>query len=55
MPRGPTEASLEKATADDAGLELGDKIKLISQGNLETFRLVGLTQLGSGSASFGGA
>jgi putative ABC transport system permease protein len=52
-PRGPTEASLDKAAADDAGLHLGDKIKLISQGDLETFRLVGLTQLGN--ASFGGA
>ncbi|TMK55479.1 MAG: FtsX-like permease family protein, partial [Actinobacteria bacterium] len=31
----------------------GDKIKLIGQGRLETFRLVGLSQLGS--ASFGGA
>jgi putative ABC transport system permease protein len=55
IPRGPGEASLQKATADDADLKLGDKIKLISQGNLETFRLVGLTQLGSGGASFGGA
>lgn len=55
MPRGPGEASLQKATADDADLKLGDRIKLIGQGNLETFRLVGLTQLGSGSASFGGA
>jgi putative ABC transport system permease protein len=55
MPRGPGEASLQEATADDADLKLGDKIKLISQGNLETFRLVGLTQLGSGGASFGGA
>jgi len=55
MPRGPGEASLQKATAEDADLKLGDRIKLISQGNLETFRLVGLTQLGSGSASFGGA
>ena len=53
LPRGPTEASLEKATAEDAGLGLGDEIKLISQGKLETFRLVGLTQLGN--ASFGGA
>lgn len=52
-PRGPTEASLDKAAADAAGLKPGDKIKLISQGRLETFRLVGLTQLGS--ASFGGA
>ena len=53
MPRGPTEASLEKATADDAGLEIGDKIKLISQGRLESFRLVGFTQLGD--TSFGAA
>jgi putative ABC transport system permease protein len=53
QPRGPTEASLDKAAADSAGLEIGEKIKLIGQGNLETFRLVGLTQLGS--ASFGGA
>jgi putative ABC transport system permease protein len=52
-PRGPTEASLDKAAADAADLKLGEKIKLIGQGNLETFRLVGLTQLGS--ASFGGA
>lgn len=55
VPRGPGEASLQEATADDAGLKLGDTIKLISQGKLESFRLVGLTQLGSGGASFGGA
>jgi putative ABC transport system permease protein len=53
LPRGPTEASLDKAAADSADLTVGDRIKLIGQGNLETFRLVGLTQLGS--ASFGGA
>jgi putative ABC transport system permease protein len=52
-PRGPTEASLDKAAADDAGLELGETIKLIGQGRLESFRLVGFTQLGN--ASFGGA
>ncbi|HEY5942894.1 MAG TPA: FtsX-like permease family protein [Solirubrobacterales bacterium] len=55
IPRGPGEASLQKSDADDAGLKLGDPIKLISQGNLETFRLIGFTQLGSGGASFGGA
>jgi len=53
LPRGPTEASIDKAAADSADLSVGDRIKLIGQGNLETFRLVGLTQLGS--ASFGGA
>ena len=52
-PRGPTEASIDKAAADSAGLELGQKIGLIGQGSLREFRLVGLTQLGS--ASFGGA
>jgi putative ABC transport system permease protein len=52
-PRGPTEASLDKAAAESADLKIGEKIMLIGQGNLETFRLVGLTQLGS--ASFGGA
>jgi putative ABC transport system permease protein len=52
-PRGPTEASLDKAAADAADLKIGEKIKLIGQGNLVSFRLVGLTQLGS--ASFGGA
>jgi putative ABC transport system permease protein len=52
-PRGPTEASIDKAAADSSGLELGEKIGLIGQGSLREFRLVGFTQLGS--ASFGGA
>ncbi|HMI80868.1 MAG TPA: FtsX-like permease family protein [Solirubrobacterales bacterium] len=52
-PRGPGEATLDKAAADDADLGVGDTIKLVGQGNLESFRLVGLTQLGS--ASWGGA
>lgn len=51
-PRGPDEATLDKAAADDADLKVGDTIKLIGQGDLESFRLVGLTQLGS--ASWGG-
>jgi putative ABC transport system permease protein len=52
-PRGPTEASIDKAAADSAGLELGETIELIGQGSARKFRLVGFTQLGS--ASFGGA
>jgi putative ABC transport system permease protein len=52
-PRGPTEASIDKAAADSAGLELGEEIELIGQGSARKFRLVGFTQLGS--ASFGGA
>ncbi|HEY0318330.1 MAG TPA: ABC transporter permease [Solirubrobacterales bacterium] len=52
-PRGPTEASIDRAAAGGAGLELGEKIELIGQGKAQRFRLVGFTQLGS--ASFGGA
>jgi putative ABC transport system permease protein len=53
IPRGPKEASIEKATAEESDLELGETIKLISQGRLESFRLVGFTQLGD--TSFGAA
>jgi len=53
LPRGPKEASIDKAAADASDLELGEKIKLIGQGSVETFTLVGFTQLGN--ASFGGA
>ena len=52
-PRGPTEASIDKAAAESSDLELGDQIELIGQGKARKFKLVGLTQLGS--ASFGGA
>jgi putative ABC transport system permease protein len=52
-PRGPGEASLDKAAADSAGLEVGDTLKIIGAGKVEPFKLVGLTQLGQ--ASFGGA
>jgi putative ABC transport system permease protein len=52
-PRGPREASLDKAAADSAGIGIGDKIEIVGQASARTYRLVGLTQLGS--ASFGGA
>src|SRR4029079_10219416 len=32
-PRGPPEASIDKAAADSAGLELGEDIELIGQGS----------------------
>ncbi|MEX2105395.1 MAG: FtsX-like permease family protein [Solirubrobacterales bacterium] len=53
QPRGPTEASIDKAAAESADLELGEKIELIGQGSARKFTLVGFSQLGS--ASFGGA
>ena len=52
-PRGPTEASIDKAAAETSGLALGQQIKLIGQGSARSFELVGLTRLGG--ASFGGA
>jgi putative ABC transport system permease protein len=52
-PRGPTEASIDKAAAESSDLKLGEEIELIGQGKARSFELVGLTQLGS--ASFGGA
>jgi putative ABC transport system permease protein len=52
-PRGPTEASLDKAAAEDAGLSLSSEIKIVGRERAKTYRLVGLTQLGN--ASFGGA
>ena len=52
-PRGPTEASIDKAAAEGSSLELGERIGIIGQGRLRELRLVGFTRLGS--ASFGGA
>ena len=52
-PRGPTEASLDKAAAEASGLKLGGRIELIGQGSARSFELVGFTRLGG--ASFGGA
>jgi putative ABC transport system permease protein len=52
-PRGPTEASLDKAAAESSGVKLGEQIRLIGKGSAHSFRLVGFTRLGS--ASFGGA
>ena len=53
QPRGPTEASLDKAAAEASGLRLGETIRLIGQGSARSFDLVGFTRLGG--ASFGGA
>jgi putative ABC transport system permease protein len=52
-PRGPTEASLDQAAAEDAGLKMGEELTIVGEGSARAYRLVGFTQLGS--ASFGGA
>ena len=52
-PRGPREASIDKAAAEGSDLRIGEEIEIIGQGSARSFRLVGLTELGN--ASFGGA
>jgi putative ABC transport system permease protein len=47
------QVSLDKAAAEDAGLEIGDRIRVAGQTRAKSYRLVGLTELGN--ASFGGA
>lgn len=51
-PAGPREATLDKAAAERAELELGDTILLAKVGKAVPFKLVGLTELGG--SSFGG-
>lgn len=51
-PRGPTEASIDEAAANDSDLTLGSEIEIAGRKRAKTYRLVGLTQLGG--ASFGG-
>ena len=53
-PRTPTEVALDKSHADDAGFELGERVRLSGKGPQESFRLVGITQFGDQN-SLGGA
>src|SRR3954468_21323727 len=52
-PANAHEATLDKAAADDAGLHVGDPIRIAGERRAHTYRLVGLTELGG--TSFGGA
>ncbi|HEY7122071.1 MAG TPA: FtsX-like permease family protein [Solirubrobacterales bacterium] len=52
-PTNAHEATLDKAAADDAGLSIGDPIRIAGERQVRTYRLVGLTELGG--TSFGGA
>jgi putative ABC transport system permease protein len=51
-PRGPDEASLDEGAAEEAGLEIGDKLTIVGRIPAKDYELVGLTRLGG--ASFGG-
>src|SRR3954447_13808092 len=52
-PTNSHEATLDKAAADDAGLSIGDPVRIAGERRVRTYRLVGLTELGG--TSFGGA
>jgi putative ABC transport system permease protein len=52
-PENAHQATLDKAAADDAGLSVGDRIRIAGERRVRTYRLVGLTELGG--TSFGGA
>jgi putative ABC transport system permease protein len=52
-PGNTKEASLDEGAAEEAGLAIGDELKLASVERVVSYRLVGLTKLGS--ASWGGA
>jgi len=52
-PKTASEATIDKAAADDAGLQIGDRLKISGERRVKSYRLVGLTELGN--ASFGGA
>jgi putative ABC transport system permease protein len=52
-PRDAKEAALDQGAAEEAGLGLGDTLKLASVERVVAYRIVGLTKLGE--ASWGGA
>jgi putative ABC transport system permease protein len=52
-PTNAREATLDKAAADNAGLSIGDPIRIAGERRVRTYRLVGVTELGG--TSFGGA
>jgi putative ABC transport system permease protein len=52
-PRDAKEAALDQSAADEAGLGIGDTLKLASVERVASYRIVGLTKLGE--ASWGGA
>jgi putative ABC transport system permease protein len=53
QPRDASEAALDQSAAEEAGLGIGDTLKLASVERVAAYRIVGLTKLGA--ASWGGA
>jgi putative ABC transport system permease protein len=53
-PFNDREAALDRATAERAGIKIGDTIKIVAAGPATPLKVVGLTEF-AGAASFGGA
>jgi putative ABC transport system permease protein len=53
-PAAPDEFALDEASADDAGFEIGDQVRITGAAGAKTYTLVGITEFGSGT-SLGGA
>jgi putative ABC transport system permease protein len=54
-PRGPREMAIDKGSADKAGFELGDEVRLSGEGPQEAFRLVGIAKFGEENSLAGAA
>ena len=52
-PRTASEASIDTQTADNGGLEIGDRLRVAGAKEVKAYDIVGLTQLGD--SNFGGA
>jgi putative ABC transport system permease protein len=53
-PASGDEFALDEASAEEAGFEVGDQVRVTGQAGARTYTLVGITEFGSG-ASLGGA
>lgn len=53
-PEGPGEMALNRTAVEDGGYEVGDEVRLLTQGGREAFELVGITTYGD-AGSQGGA
>lgn len=54
-PKTDGEVAFDKATAEKAGVEVGDTVSIQGEGPRQQMKLVGLAKLGEGDTSFGGA
>jgi putative ABC transport system permease protein len=54
MPESESEVVISRSTAEDAGFEVGDRVRIVGSGVAEEYTLVGTATLGS-VESFGGA